>query len=414
MDRIVSPPKKTRKKLAFGVGFFSIFSLLSAYVLTGGQTFSVSKDSVVVKSVRQGPLEISVIGNGTIVPREIDYIIPKSSGELESVNVKSGDRVKQGQVLFVIKNEELLVEHGSKEIALAEAKALMASTEFELHTKRLEIEKATLQAKSAYSIQEQEYLANKTLFETDNPPISKLKYRQSEIKTSELKEVYELEKIRLSNFDNSVESQLHRFQAQIDLAQNLFDRVNAKIDGLNLRARRDGVIQDVEVKPGQRVEIGAILGQVYDPNEIYVRLKVSATQGHRLKVDQEAEVNVNSEKLNGRVVRIDPNVKGTTIDADIELFDVESLRSNMFVSGKIIVEKVESTLFVDAPPNTLENGTASFYLVTEKGRYARRVKVATGFLSSGLIQIKEGLSAGDEVVISGSERFDGNLRVKLK
>jgi hypothetical protein len=91
-----------------------------------------------------------------------------------------------------------------------------------------------LQARSAHSIQEEEYYANKPLFEKDNPPIYKLKYRQSEIKASELKAVYELEKIRLSNFNDSVESQRHRFQAQIYLAQNLFNRVGEKLDDLTL------------------------------------------------------------------------------------------------------------------------------------------------------------------------------------
>lgn len=412
MDRPVVKKRSNLKRNSIG-GFIIFLFGLGVFILSGESSQRIDKDAVEIKSVQQGPFSVYAIGNGTVIPRDVDYLIPKVSGEIVSVNVKSGDLVEKGQILFVINNEEVMVEFGNQEIALAEAKAARASKEFSLETKRLQLQMEVLRARTAYEVQHEEYLAYKTLLDKPNPPISLLLFRQAEIRDIQLKKIYEIEKGRLDNFNNSMKTQLNEYTARVSLAENMLSRIRTKVDELQLKARTNGVVQDVDLKPGQRVEVGTVLALVSNPDEVYIRLKVSAVQGHKLAQGQVASVTFENKNKTGRVIRIDPNVKGTTIDVDIELDEEVKIRTNMFVSGKIVIEELGKALFVDAPPNAIENGTSSVYLLTDNGAHAQLRKVNTGYLSAGRIQIRDGLLAGDKIVVSDTGRFQGVERVAL-
>lgn len=413
MDKIIQR-KRSFKKI-YLTGAVALALVFAGYsVLSDTSSRRVMKDGLEIKAVEQGAFSVYVTGNGTIVPRNVDYIMPKASGELIGVNAKSGDTVEKGQTLFVIENEELIVEYQNQEIVLAEAKAALDSKSFELETQRLQLEMDVMTAKSAYMVQSEEYSAYLSLQEKPNSPISGVLFQQVKIREAQLKNIYELETIRLASFSKSMRRQLNQYEARVDLAENILLRVRNKVNDLNLKSRMNGIIQDVDLKLGQRVEVGTVIGMVSSPSEGFVRLKVSAVQGHRLALGQKALISLHNEERKGLVVRIDPNVKGTTIDVDIDLDDHSKLPINMFVSGKIVVEELENALYVDAPLNgTIENGTSSFYHVSTDNSFAQLTKVDTGFLSAGKIQIRSALSVGDKIVVSDTGKFSGVARVSL-
>lgn len=414
MDRPIQK-KNSSKKLYFSVLAISLVLLASYIVLSDSSPVQLDKDEIRVGTVQQGEFTVVVVGNGTVISRDAEYVLPKAAGEVTSVEVESGDWVEEGQTLFVFENEELVEEYDTREIGLAEAKAALAAKAFELETQKLQLETAVLQAESAYRVKEEEYRAQKILMENENSPVSILDYRQTEIQTIQLRKIFELEQNRLNNFHDSMKVQLNQYEARLDLAEKMVARLRDRVDNLNLKAKKSGIIQDVDLKPGQRVEVGSVIGVISNPDDVYVRLKVSAVQGHRLKQGQNAVIDVSGVERHGKVVRIDPNVKGTTIDVDIELIEKEAnLRSNMFLSGRIIVMEMASALFVEAPSNAIENGSSTMYVLNASGDQAILQKVETGYLSAGKIQVASGLNVGDRVVVSDTTRFRSADSVALR
>lgn len=414
MDRPIQK-KNSSKKLYFSALAISLVLLASYLVFSDSSPVQLDKDEIRVGTVQQGEFTVVVVGNGTVISRDAEYVLPKAAGEVTSVEVESGDWVEEGQTLFVFENEELVEEYDTREIGLAEAKAALAAKAFELETQKLQLETAVLQAESAYRVKEEEYRAQKILMENENSPVSILDYRQTEIQTIQLRKIFELEQNRLNNFHDSMKVQLNQYEARLDLAEKMVARLRDRVDNLNLKAKKSGIIQDVDLKPGQRVEVGSVIGVISNPDDVYVRLKVSAVQGHRLKQGQNAVIDVSGVERQGKVVRIDPNVKGTTIDVDIELLEKEAnLRSNMFLSGRIVVMEMASALFVEAPSNAIENGNSTMYVLNASGDQAILQKVETGYLSAGKIQVASGLNVGDRVVVSDTTRFRSANSVALR
>lgn len=412
MDRPIQK-KPNKRKIYLTAIFFLALIVIGYFILTDGSSKRAEKSRLQFKSVKSGPFNVYVIGNGTVVSRDSDYILSKAAGELVVANVKSGDPVVKDQVLFVIANPEITAELDNREIALAEAKAELHAKKFELETQRLELERTTLEAESVYKVQKAEYEAYKSFMDKPNPPVSLLLFRQSEIKETQSKKVYDLELNRAANFKASMKTQLKQYESRVNLAQSMLKRTSDRVNELTLKAKSNGIIQDVDLKPGQHVDVGTVVGVVSNPDEIYVRLKIPAIQGQKLVRGQAATITIGTQDKNGKVVRIDPNVKGTTIDVDIELEGDTKLKSNMFVSGKIIVQQVPNAMYVESPSGAVENGTSAFYRVTEDGSHLQLVKVDTGSLSSGNIEVRKGLRIGDSIVVSDVGQFSGADLISL-
>ena len=407
--------KNSRGKLYISAMTVFLILLASYMVFSDSSSVRLDKDDIRVGTVQRGAFNVYVIGNGTAVSRDVEYVLPRAAGDVISVPVESGDLVEQGQTLFVFENDELLEEYGTREIGLAEAKAALAAKAFELETQKMQLEMAVLQAESTYKVQEEEYRAQNILMASENSPVSILAYRQTEIRATQFQKIYSLQKSRLSNFQKSMQVQLNQYEARLSLAEKMVARLRERVDDLQLKANRSGIIQDVEIKPGQRVEMGFAIAVISNPDDVYVRLKVSAVHGHRLMQGQNAIIDVSGVEKQGIVIRIDPNVKGTTIDVDIQLLDKEAkLRSNMFLSGRIVVLDMESALYVEAPSNAVENGSSAMYVLNENGDQAILRRIETGYLSAGKIQVAGGLNVGDRVVVSDTTRFRSAKSIAIR
>lgn len=409
MDRPIVKEKKPVKKYAIWAVLLCVVTYSGyAFISSDFSSIRVSKDSIRSGTVARGEFAVSILGNGTVVPDDVDMVLPKASGEVVSVEVKSGDWVEEGQLLFVFTNEELTEDASKMELLYAESRSSLSSKKFELDSEEMSFQSAVLTAESDYKFIYEEHQAHEELRKNGDSPISELEYRQTSIKTKQLYKQYELAKTRLANFQQSKEVQLNEYEARVAVAKRNMERLQQKVENMNLRAKRAGLIQDVELKPGQRVELGNILAEISNPNDVLIRLKVAALQAHKLSIGMPATIKVNSDHFSGVVERIDPNVKGTTLDVDVKLVDeVSNLRANMFVSGEVHVQKLDNVLYVGKPNGVVENGHSLIYVINENGKVAELKRVKTGLSSGSAIQIINGLNEGDKVILSDLSRVNG-------
>ena len=104
MDRPIQK-KNNPKKLYFSLLAVSLVFIASYIVFSDASSVHLDKDEIRVGTVQQGNFTVFVVGNGTVISRDAEYVLPKAAGEVTSVEVESGDLVKQGQTLFVFENE---------------------------------------------------------------------------------------------------------------------------------------------------------------------------------------------------------------------------------------------------------------------------------------------------------------------
>jgi HlyD family secretion protein len=373
----------------------------------------VDRKKIRTAAVRRGDLVIDVAGSGRIMPLGVEWVVAKIPGVVTRVHAESGDLVKTGQLLVELSNTETDVQLAQKEAQLMEARAVLSSKKFELLSQEMQFQSMVVQAKFNYETDKVAFEAYRELMESERSPISRLEFLKSQVAYEKQQELYEVAKSQFRNFTKIKAAQLAEYQSGVRLAEHERDQYMTRVRDLRIVATKDGALQDFELKVGQPITAGQNLGKVVVPDALFVRLELPAIDAHKIAKGQTAKIQIGREIVDGVVTRIDPNIKGTTIDVDVRLVGTPaSARVDMFVNARVIVSDIKNTLVVARPSSAVENGISRVYRLDGSSR-AELVGVKTGFLSSNEMQVLAGLNRGDSIVISEVSGLNGSESIRI-
>jgi multidrug efflux pump subunit AcrA (membrane-fusion protein) len=220
----------------------------------------------------------------------------------------------------------------------------------------------------------------------------------------------------VETFAQSIEAQLAVQQAKIDGQRALYELKQHQLDQLHVRPGIDGVLQELDVEVGQQVAPGTILARVAQPSHLKAELKIVETQAKDVAIGQEALIDTHNGTVPGHVTRIDPSVQnGTvTVDASIDGTLPPGSRPDLSVEGTIEIERLTDVLSTGRPVHGDTDNTVGLFKLMGDGNEAVRVQVKLGRTSVNSVEILQGLSAGDQVILSDMSTWDNVDRVRLR
>jgi HlyD family secretion protein len=411
---IPRPELKRRKRirqLLVGGGV-ALALLVATYLLAQLEPAAprVSRASVWVDSVREGEMLREVRGPGTLVPREIRWIAAQSSGRVERIVVRPGAAVAADAVLIEMSNPDLKREVEEARYELEAGKAELTELELNLRSQQLDQRAAVAAARAAFEGARLQAEAEKA-----SGVVPGLQVRRSELLADELKTSLEVEEERLAQFAKSMAAQVAARRARLAQNQNAYERVLEQVEELSVRAGVAGVVQQVSVEEGESVAPGANVARVARPDELQAELRVPETQARDVQLGQLVRVDTRNGIVEGLVSRIDPAVRDSTVQVDVELTGKlpHGARPDLSVDGTIEIERLPSVVYTGRPAYGQPNSTISLFKLVEAGRYAVRVPVQVGRTSVNAVEIVQGLTPGDEVILSDTSAWDDNDRIRL-
>ena len=415
MDRPITKKRKPLRRYLVAGG--SALALLVTVLFIAGFDWNakvVEKDKIRIAVVRRGDLVVDVAGSGRIMPLGVEWVVAKMPGVVSKVHAEAGDFVKSGQVLLELSNPESDVQLAQAEAKLMEARAALSSKRFELLSQEMQYQSMMVQAKSTFETNKVAYEAYRELFESEKSPISKLEFQKSRVAYEQGEQLYKVAQGQFQNFEKIKSAQLDEFGSGVRLAEHQRDEYKTRVKDLQIVASKDGAIQDFELKVGQPITAGQNIGKIVVPGALFVRLEMPAIDAYKIAKEQPAKIQIGRDIVDGVVTRVDPNIKGTTIDVDVRLVgSTPSARVDMFVNGRVIVAQIRDTLMVSRPSSAVENGLSRVYRL-DGGSRAELVSVKTGSLSSNEMQVIGGLSSGDSIVISEVSGLHGSDAIRIR
>ncbi len=179
--------------------------------------------------------------------------------------------------------------------------------------------------------------------------------------------------------------------------------IKSPIDGMVIKKFLDkGSQVEPSVSPIMRVPVI----MVANIDRIKVLVNVSEKYLGRLKEKAEAKVKVDAypdEVFLGEITRIAPlvDLSTRTAEVEIEIANKEhQLKPGMFARVDIILKKKENSLIVPIQAVLSENNRKFVFVVN--GSVAHKKKVKTGIYQKDFVEIVEGLSVGEDVIIEGN------------
>ena len=212
------------------------------------------------------------------------------------------------------------------------------------------------------------------------------------------------------------EADLDAKQAALAVNEARLSSAQTRLGQMVIRAPFDGVVGLRQVSPGEYVEVGQPLVNLVQIDPIKLDFRVPQTLLARVADGQKLTVAVDAfpgERFEGAVYAIDPQLdadgRSVVLRATVENDDGR-LRPGLFARVSLELAAREGALLV--PEQALwPQGDKQFVYVIDAGK-AKLVEVTTGVRSDGMVEIRSGLAADQDVITAGQLKIGPGAPVR--
>ena len=408
-----------RRYIYGGVGLLAIIAVVIGVASLKPAAPSVDRSSVVIDSVRRGDMVIDVRGPGSLVPEQIRWVSAITAGRVDRIDVRPGATVTDTTTLLELSNPDVQLEALSAQQQLNAAEAALVTLRISLSTQKLAQEGVVATTTSDYN----DAMRNATAFDELEKKgflakglLAPMDVSKAKDKAVELKARMAIEKQRLDVMSQSIAQQIELQKSQVDKLRDIAQFQQSRIASMQVRAGAAGQVTELSLEPGQYVLPGTNLAKVAQPGRLKAVLHIPETQAKDIQIGQVASIDTRNGIIPGHVIRIDPGAVNGTVEVDVGLDGVlpKGARPDLSVDGTIELDRLKNVLYVGRPAYGEPESTVGIFKLTDGGKEAQRVNVKLGRASVNMIEIVQGLNAGDKIITSDMSGSDAQSRVRLQ
>lgn len=333
----------------------SVWIFSAFFVLMFAKPIAVN--TVVLKT---GTLQQEESFLGNVVFKEFANIASQSSGVVEEIYFRLGQKVKKGEKLLSL-NEEFL----QKDIIIKQAK--LDQARYILENKKKELERY------------------KNLLETQSIPLQQYENIEYDVK--------------------SQEANILALQAELEMS--ILD-----LGHKTVYAPFDGVIVEQKAHKGEWVSVGQTICQILDTKNIEVVADIPSFMINHLAVDQKVKVNINNKNYNGNVIALIPKADANSrnFPAYIKIKSNEMLLDGMSASVMLNVGKQNTGFLIPRDSIIQHKGRSSVFVIRKNKAVWIPIEILSINRNNALIQ--GAMQSGEKIVLRGQDRLEDGSEVK--
>ncbi len=413
IQRPPDPRRRAKRAAAYGGGGAAVLLLIVAVARLEPAAPGFDRSTLWIDTVKRGPMVRQVRGSGTLVPEDIRWISAATPGKVERILLQPGTTVGADDVVLELANPELQQELEDADFKMSAAEASLRNLRAQLDNEYLQMQASAAGVEAEYRKAQLQAEVNEQL--ARQGLVSEFALRQSRLDADQLAIRNEIAKKQLLGNRESMPARIAVQQSNVDQARAVVLLKRRQVTDLHVRAGFGGVLQVVPVDVGQQVSPGTNLARVANPSLLKAEVKIPETQAKDIQIGQVASVDTHNGIVAGRVVRVDPSVQNGTVNVDIALDGPlpRGARPDLSVDGTIELERLSDVLYVGVPAVAQEHSMTSLFRVGADGA-AARVGVKLGRASVSAIEVLDGLSPGDQVILSDTSAMGGYDRIRVQ
>ncbi len=348
-----------------GIGLLAIVAVIvlnstptanSAEAKTGAAEPALLLVAADLVTVDTGSVAQGIRVTGTLEPLNRTTVNAQLSAVVDSVLVREGESVRKGQVLMRQNSADVAAQ-------LQRAEAQLASARVELRLM-------------------EEYEAKKAAL---------------------------YEKKYLSEFDWSTargDTELKRSLVKIQEANVAIAR--KAVDDTAILAPIGGIVAERYVQPGSNVMPGQALMSLVDLSQLELAADIPARDINQIHVGGDVTFTVDGQPnrtFHGKVVRINPMANGgartITLYARVDNRD-GVLKGGMFANGRVVTGNAARGKVLRIPAGAVRDidGKRQVWVIRDNKLALQPVTLGIRDSGTGLIEVKQGLAAGERVILT--------------
>ena len=366
-----------------------------------------------VQAVTRGKLTVTVNEDGRTRIKERYVVSAPLSGRLLRVELEPGDEVRSGEsrlASIAPRDPELL---DSRELQQAEMKVKASQAALDRTTPVVESAKAAL-----------------TFAESEFARFSKLVPKRA-ASEGDLERASMQYLVRKEDYRAAVYAQ-HIAEYELELARAALvrtrDNDSPDLSDFEIFSPIDGHVLRVFQESATVVTPGMSLIEVGDPTDLEVVVDVLSSDAVKIAPGDSVQLERwgGDAPLNGKVRLVEPSaytkisalgVEEQRVDVIVDLVDPvesrQSLGDGFRVEARIVIEERPDVIKIPIGARFREGDQWATYVVQSNGRAQLR-HVACGKASEDEVEILEGLSPGEVVIMHASDKIEDGTRTVVR
>lgn len=425
------PPVWARRYILVGIGVLVLLGVVATtYRLLSHDAPEVDVVRASAQSSEVGGVVLSA--SGYIVAHHKINLNSKVTGRVKWIGVEKGDKVKEGQVLVRLEDDEFRAQYEQAKGAAENARAYLEELqngsrpeEIQQAQHNLDEARATL-VNDKLTLDRTRDLANQGVVSKQASDDATAKFESDQQRVNSLEKVFQLSKL------GPRKEEIARARGALDQAQGQADYAKSLLDATVIRAPVTGTILERAAEKGELVTSGfastaeggpqGLVVSLADLNDLQVELDIAQDDFARLGPKQKGIVTVDAYpdlKWDGIIAEISPqaNRAKATVQVKVQILNPDAhLRPDMNATVKFLADenKQASTqpqgVFVPTAAIHDRDGKKFVFLAFDGKAVSREVKIQAQRSGGVMVQ---GLNGGEDVITAPQDLKDGE-KIKIK
>src|SRR6266404_4492564 len=352
---------------------------------------------------------------GSLAADEQTDVAPQTSGKVVALGVDIGTYVKRGQMILTLDDSELKLRVDQSLAQLEQAKAAVRQAEEKIGLKSEQAFDPNRVAEVAFAnvsldLADKNLRRAETLIESGD--VSRSFYDQQKAQRDQLKEQYDaaIAQARQNYAAVAVaRTNVANAEAQLALSRKSlsYSTVSSPIDGF---------VAERVADLGEYVSPQGKIATIVRINPLRIRIDIPEQAIPEVRVGQSVSMSTSAwpdKNFGGRIARIAPNVTSNsrtlTVEAEIENGS-GVLKPGQFATVRILQARAAPAVLVPARGVITESSVSRVFVV-KNGRAEQRL-IQVGQAAGDLVEVKSGVTAGEQVATSNVEQLSDGMGVK--
>ncbi|MCT8088167.1 efflux RND transporter periplasmic adaptor subunit [Acinetobacter sp. C_4_1] len=344
------------------------------------------------------PLVQNVVATGRVATVSRAQVGSEITGIVLERLVQEGDQVVPGDLLLVLKSDELLAQVRQAEVALTElATSRRPQAMAELATAKAQLEQASREAARRRNLE------------------------AGILSAEEIEQAVEAERVARNNFETVRLKTAALAPGQVEEAKlrEQLAVAQAQLAKTKIRSTVTGTVLTLDVEPGDLIQPGQTLFTIALKGNTEIRVPLDERNLPQLDLQQKATVISDAypdQPFPARINFIAPSIdpQRGTVEVRLAVDPVpDFLRQDMTVSVNVETNRRERALAIPNDALSGIKGNKAVVLLVRDEKIQRR-QVTLGLRGLAMSEVVSGLQDGDQVLADAESSLAEGARVRLK
>ncbi|MBO6168374.1 MAG: HlyD family efflux transporter periplasmic adaptor subunit [Bacteroidales bacterium] len=410
MDKIIE--KKTgwrvaftKKALPWWLGAMLLVFIVYLIARPNNKTLRVDKDSITVSTAVNGEFNDYIRISGRVQPMTTIQLSPQEGGIVQTILIEEGSKVKVGDPILVLSNDNLDLQILNSEAELAEKENILRNTQIQMEQQKLDVRQNVLEYGMQVDRLRRAYEQHKALYE--DKLIAREEYLKAEEDYKLAKQKYDLMAERSKQDSLYRSTQIDRMEESLDNMQLNMQMIRRRKSNLVVKAPIDGELGLLDVVLGQSIASGTKIGQINSVGTYKVEAQIDEHYIDRVVAGLSATFERQGETFSTSIRKVYPEVRDGKFKADFKFNgeQPENIRAGQTYYLNLQLGQPEEAVIIPRGTFYQKTGGKWIYVVNKEGTKAVKREIRIGRQNPQYYEVLEGLAPGERVITSGYDTY---------